>query len=85
MNRFRKLSPRCEKTDLSYCALLHLAADMIALDKAMSIFTDKYIMVTLAGRQWIQADNRQARGQEISLPASRKKSMIESIPNVGIP
>jgi hypothetical protein len=29
MNRFRKLIPRYEKTDFSYCALLHLAAAMI--------------------------------------------------------
>jgi hypothetical protein len=29
VNRFRKLVPRYEKTDLSYCGLLNLAAAMI--------------------------------------------------------
>jgi transposase len=38
VNRFRKLIPRYEKTDLSYCALLHLAAAMITL----LLFTDKH-------------------------------------------
>jgi transposase len=37
MNRFRKLAPRYEKTDLSYCALLHLAAAMITLNKVSVI------------------------------------------------
>jgi hypothetical protein len=39
MNRFRKLIPRCGKTDLSYCALLDLAAAMITLNKVI-LFTD---------------------------------------------
>jgi transposase len=38
MNRFRKLIPRYEKTDLSYCALLDLAAAMITLNKIMTIY-----------------------------------------------
>jgi transposase len=38
MNRFRKLIPRYEKTDLSYCALLDLAAAMITLNKVMAIY-----------------------------------------------
>jgi transposase len=38
MNRFRKLIPRYEKTDLSYCALLDLAAAMITLNKVMTIY-----------------------------------------------
>jgi transposase len=33
MNRFRKLIPRYEKTDLSYGALLNLAATMITFNK----------------------------------------------------
>jgi hypothetical protein len=42
MNRFRKLIPRYEKTDLSYCALLDLAAAMITLNKIMTIYGSKY-------------------------------------------
>ena len=38
MNRFRKLVPRYEKTDLSYGALLDLAAAMITLNKVMTIY-----------------------------------------------
>jgi transposase len=38
LNRFRKLSPRYEKTDLSYCALLALACAMITLNKVMTIY-----------------------------------------------
>jgi hypothetical protein len=38
MHRFRKLVPHYEKTDLSYCARLHLAAAMITLDKVMLIY-----------------------------------------------
>jgi transposase len=38
MNRFRKLIPRYEKTDLSYCALLDLVAAMIPLSKVMTIY-----------------------------------------------
>jgi hypothetical protein len=38
MNRFRKLIPRYEKTDLSYSALLNLAASRITLDKVISIY-----------------------------------------------
>ncbi|MDR3157464.1 MAG: hypothetical protein LBU11_00305, partial [Zoogloeaceae bacterium] len=38
MNRFRKPIPRHEKTDLSYCALLHPAAAMITLNKVMAIY-----------------------------------------------
>ena len=37
MNRFRKLLVRFEKTVLSYAALLHLAAGIIALKKAKAI------------------------------------------------
>ena len=37
MNRFRKLLVRFEKTMLSYAALLHLAAGIIALKKAKAI------------------------------------------------
>jgi transposase len=37
-NRFRKLIPRYEKTDLSHCALLDLAAAMITLNKIMTIY-----------------------------------------------
>jgi transposase len=37
-NRFRKLVPRYEKTDLSFCALLHLAYCMIALNKVIVIY-----------------------------------------------
>jgi hypothetical protein len=36
--RFRGLIPRHEKTDLSCCALLYLAAAMIPLDKVISIY-----------------------------------------------
>jgi transposase len=37
-NRFRKLVPRYEKTDLSYDGLLHLAAAMITLNKVIVIY-----------------------------------------------
>ena len=37
-NRFRKLIPRYEKTDLSYNALCALAAAMITLNKVMVIY-----------------------------------------------
>jgi transposase len=37
-NRFRKLIPRYEKTDLSYIALNTLAAAMIVLNKVMIIY-----------------------------------------------
>lgn len=37
-NRFRKLIPRYEKTDLSYIALNTLAASMIVLNKIMIIY-----------------------------------------------
>lgn len=37
-NRFRKLAPRYEKTDLSYNALSALAAAMIVLNKVMVIY-----------------------------------------------
>ena len=37
-NRFRKLLPRYEKTDLSYNALTALAAAMITLNKIMTIY-----------------------------------------------
>lgn len=37
-NRFRKLVPRYEKTDLSYLALNALAAAMIVLNKIMVIY-----------------------------------------------
>ncbi len=37
-NRFRKLIPRYEKTDVSYCALLELAAALIALNKVAIIY-----------------------------------------------
>ena len=37
-NRFRKLIPRYEKTDLSYIALNSLAAAMIVLNKVMVIY-----------------------------------------------
>jgi transposase len=37
-NRFRKLIPRYEKTDLSYNALSALAAAMIVLNKVMVIY-----------------------------------------------
>ena len=37
-NRFRKLIPRYEKTDLSYNALNALAAAMIVLNKVMVIY-----------------------------------------------
>ena len=37
-NRFRKLIPRYEKTDLSYIALNTLAAAMIVLNKVMVIY-----------------------------------------------
>ncbi|MDR3300266.1 MAG: transposase [Candidatus Accumulibacter sp.] len=37
-NRFRKLTPRYEKTDLSYLGLLHLAAAMITLNKIIVIY-----------------------------------------------
>jgi transposase len=38
MNRFRKLIPRYEKTDLSYCGFLQLAAAIIVLNKIMVIY-----------------------------------------------
>jgi len=37
-NRFRKLVPRYEKTDLSYLAFSMLAAAMITLNKVISIY-----------------------------------------------
>ncbi|MDL2269184.1 transposase, partial [Desulfosarcina sp. OttesenSCG-928-A07] len=37
-NRFRKLAPRYEKTDLSYMALSMLAAAMITLNKVITIY-----------------------------------------------
>ena len=37
-NRFRKLTPRYEKTDASYLALCMLAAAMITLNKVMIIY-----------------------------------------------
>ncbi len=37
-NRFRKLIPRYEKTDLSYLALNTLAAAMIVLNKVIAIY-----------------------------------------------
>ena len=37
-NRFRKLTPRYEKTDESYGALCMLASAMIALNKIMTIY-----------------------------------------------
>ena len=37
-NRFRKLVPRYEKTDLSFVGLLHLAAALITLGKVMIIY-----------------------------------------------
>ena len=37
-NRFRKLIPRYEETDLSYCALLELAAALITLRKVTAIY-----------------------------------------------
>jgi transposase len=37
-NRFRKLVPRYEKTDLSYRALLSLAAAMVTLNKVIFIY-----------------------------------------------
>jgi len=37
-NRFRKLLPRYEKTDLSYIDLTTLAAAMITLNKVVSIY-----------------------------------------------
>jgi len=38
LNRFRKLIPRYEKTDLSYLALIALASAMVALNKSMTIY-----------------------------------------------
>ena len=38
MNRYRKLLPRYEKTDLSYGALTTLAAAMVVLNKVMVIY-----------------------------------------------
>lgn len=40
-NRFRKLVPRYEKTDLSYIALNTLAAAMIVLNKVMTIYSSE--------------------------------------------
>jgi transposase len=37
-NRFRKLCPRYEKTDLAYIGLTMLAAAMITLNKVMTIY-----------------------------------------------
>jgi transposase len=37
-NRFRKLQPRYEKTDLSYLGFLHLACAMTTLNKVMAIY-----------------------------------------------
>ena len=37
-NRFRKLTPRYEKTDESYFALCMLASTMIALNKGITIY-----------------------------------------------
>lgn len=37
-NRFRKLLPRYEKTDLSYMALSSLAAAMVVLNKVKAIY-----------------------------------------------
>lgn len=37
-NRFRKLCPRYEKTDLSYLGLTMLAAAMITLNKIITIY-----------------------------------------------
>ena len=37
-NRFRKLTPRYEKTDKSYAALCMLASSMITLNKCMTIY-----------------------------------------------
>ena len=37
-NRFRKLTPRYEKTDESYSALCMLASAMITLNKIMAIY-----------------------------------------------
>ena len=38
LNRFRKLIPRYEKTDWSYCGLLTLACAMVTLNKVMVIY-----------------------------------------------
>jgi len=38
INRFRKLVPGFEKTDLSYCALLHFADSLVVLNKIMIIY-----------------------------------------------
>ena len=38
MNKFRKLVPRYEKSDLSYCGLMFLAAAMLTLNKVMAIY-----------------------------------------------
>ena len=38
MNRFKKLNPRYEKTDLSFLGLLHLAMSMIVLNKVLFIY-----------------------------------------------
>ena len=37
-NRFKKLNPRYEKTDLSFLGLLHLAMSMITLNKVLVIY-----------------------------------------------
>lgn len=37
-NRFKKLNPRYEKTDLSFLGLLHLAMGMITLNKVIVIY-----------------------------------------------
>ena len=37
-NRFKKLNPRCEKTDLSFLGLIHLAMGMITLNKVIVIY-----------------------------------------------
>ena len=38
VNRFRKLNPRYEKTDLSFLGLLHLAMSMVILNKVLVIY-----------------------------------------------
>ena len=38
INKFRKLVPRYEKTDLSHCGLMYLAAAMVTLNKVKVIY-----------------------------------------------
>ena len=38
VNRFKKLNPRYEKTDLSFLGLLHLAMSMVILNKVLVIY-----------------------------------------------